>query len=357
MGQISSTALENSKPEKYLKKHENNSPSNKTQYIRQQKKFNTEKAQINPNENKSLYFEYKTIGKSLTDYTLLKVIGRGTFGKVMLVRSKLDNKFYALKCLKKLDIEEMRYEHLIKAEKRVLEKIDHPFIIKLFLTFQTPEKLYMLFDYNNGGELFFHLQNKTRFNEDLARFYAVQLYFALGYLHNNNILYRDIKPENIILDNKGYIKLIDFGLSKDKFYSDSLTGTLCGTSEYLGIYNLTIAPELILGEQYGYNLDWWGFGILLYEILIGAPPFIDENKTRLFNKIVNDEPSFKFNDEKINISYEAKDLICKLLAKKPKDRIKPENIPLHPWFKNISFDEIYRKNIVAPFVPKIVNKI
>jgi protein-serine/threonine kinase len=173
-------------------------------------------------------------GKKVEDYVLLKVIGRGNFGKVILVKSKIDNHFYALKCMKKREIIELKCEGLIKTEKRVLEKIDHPFIIKLHLTFQTLDKLNMLFDYSNGGELFFHLQKKVRFSEDLSRFYAAQLYLAISYLHFNNIIYRDIKPENIILDNMGYIKLIDFGLSKDKFYSDSLTGTLCGTSEYLG---------------------------------------------------------------------------------------------------------------------------
>jgi protein-serine/threonine kinase len=217
--------------------------------IRKQKKFRTEKPTMkisdlpkidNEKNIKELNFEYKSKksnsleGKNIDDYILLKTIGKGNFGKVVLVKSKSDNNFYALKCLKKSEIIEMKCNHLIKAEKRVLEKIDHPFIIKLHLTFQTSEKLYMLFDYNNGGELFFHLQQKTRFNEELSCFYAAQLYLAISYLHHNNIIYRDLKPENIILDNSGYVKLIDFGLARDKFHSDSKTGTLCGTSEYIG---------------------------------------------------------------------------------------------------------------------------
>jgi protein-serine/threonine kinase len=224
--------------------------SPKMEYVRKAKKFGTERQvtkysmpkaetdkkniqELNYNEIKSKTASSDE-GKRVEDYVLLKVIGRGNFGKVVLVKSKIDSNFYALKCLKKAEISEMKCEHLIKAEKRVLEKVDHPFVIKLHQTFQTQDKLYMLFDYNNGGELFFHLQKKIRFSEELARFYAAQLYLALSYLHNKNVIYRDIKPENIILDNMGYIKLIDFGLSKDKFHSDSLTGTLCGTSEYLG---------------------------------------------------------------------------------------------------------------------------
>jgi serine/threonine protein kinase len=222
--------------------------------VRQPKKYNTEKnlfkkhlVKLDDKKNiKELNMEYKSKnmqpaeGKRIEDYIFLKVIGRGNFGKVILVKSKLDNNFYALKCMKKVEIANLKCEGLIITEKRVLERIDHPFIIKLHLTFQTPEKLYMLFDYNNGGELFFHLQKKTRFSEDLVRFYGAQLYLALSYLHFNNVIYRDIKPENIILDNMGYIKLIDFGLSKDKFYTDSVTGTICGTSEYLGKLNVNV---------------------------------------------------------------------------------------------------------------------
>jgi serine/threonine protein kinase len=179
-------------------------------------------------------FAKSSEGKSVDDYVFLKVIGRGNFGKVVLVKSKDDNNFYALKCMKKSNIAELKCETLIKTEKRTLEKIDHPFIIKLHLTFQTPDKLFLLLDYCNGGELFFHLQKKIRFSEELSKFYAAQLYLAISYLHFNNIIFRDLKPENVILDNMGYLKLIDFGLCKDKFYTDSLTATICGTPEYLG---------------------------------------------------------------------------------------------------------------------------
>lgn len=170
----------------------------------------------------------------LANYTPLKTIGKGTFGKVLLVKSKNDQNFYALKCIKKSQILEKKCITQIKTEKKVLEKLDHPFIVKLYSTFQTADKIFMLLEYSNGGDMFFHLQRKRRFSEECAKFYGVQLYLALSFLHSNNILYRDLKPENIMLDKNGNLKLIDFGLVKDKFNnSEKPVNTVCGTSEYL----------------------------------------------------------------------------------------------------------------------------
>jgi serum/glucocorticoid-regulated kinase 2 len=201
--------------------------------------------------------------KDLSSYELLKVIGKGTFGKVILARSKEDSKVYALKCLKKEHI--LRTKNIInlRNEKRIIEKLDSPFIVKLKFTFQTKEKIFMGFEYFNGGELFFHLhRNKVSFSEDVVRFYTAEIYLALRYLHKNGIVYRDLKPENIILDDGGHVKLIDFGLAKDNLSDQNLTGTFCGTNEY-------IPPELLKGEKYSFNFDWWGYGVLLYEMLFG----------------------------------------------------------------------------------------
>jgi serine/threonine protein kinase len=164
----------------------------------------------------------------------------------------------------------LKKEHIIKTknilnirnEKRLLERLDCPFIIKLKSAFQNKEKIFMCLEYCNGGELFFHLQNKKGFSEDVVRFYAAEIYCALAYLHDNKIVYRDIKPENIILDSDGHIKIIDFGLAKDNVDSNNPTTTVCGTNEY-------IPPEVIKGEAYSFNFDWWGFGVLLYEMFYG----------------------------------------------------------------------------------------
>lgn len=200
--------------------------------------------------------------KELECFEMLKVIGRGTFGKVVLVKNKDNNNLYALKCLKKDHIEMTRNVDNLKTEKTILEKISNPFIIKLNSTFQNSEKIFMVFDYCNGGELFFHLQKMRGFSETITKFYAAEIYCALKYLHKNNIIFRDLKPENIILDENGHIKLIDFGLAKENCHSSNLTSSFCGTNEY-------IPPEVIAGKPYAENFDWWGFGIIIYEMLYG----------------------------------------------------------------------------------------
>jgi len=187
-------------------------------------------------------------------------------------------------------------------------------------------------------------KDKKRFSENLARFYAAEIYLALSHLHKEKFIYRDLKPENVVLDKNGHVKLIDFGLAKGNISSSNLTGTVCGTNEY-------IPPEVICGKRYGFNFDWWGFGNILYEMLFGFPPFSDRNKSDLFKKIVYQEPSFRG----INISDDAQDLLKRLLKKDPKERIKPHEIPSHPWFKNLNFEDIMNLRVDPPFKPKVKN--
>lgn len=173
----------------------------------------------------------------LSNYEFIKTIGKGNYGKVILTKCKLDNTLYAIKSIKKeLILKQACYDQ-IKSEKKILSNINHPFIIKLHHNFQTKDKIYFIFEYGKGGDMFFHLQKVRRFSENEVKIYAAQLFLALEYLHNNNILYRDIKPENIIMDCKGNIKLIDFGLAK-YFESESIIKTLCGTKEYIRNYYL-----------------------------------------------------------------------------------------------------------------------
>jgi len=261
------------------------------------------------------------------------------------VRNKYDSSLLALKCIKKHQIIKNKNIENIKNEKKILEKISHPFIISLRYTFQNKEKIFMAFDYHNGGELFFHLQKHRRFSENLARFYAAEIYLALRYLHKEKYIYRDLKPENIILDKTGHIKLIDFGLAKENISQTNLTSTICGTNEY-------IPPEVICGKKYGFNFDWWGFGNILYEMLYGYPAFNDQSKTNLFRKIVYQEPTYKG----ANVSVDALDLLKSLLKKDPKDRIKPEDIPSHPWFQGTNFEDILSMRTVPPYKPKIKNE-
>jgi hypothetical protein len=186
----------------------------------------------------NLKIETKRNYDNVGNYTFLKTIGKGNFGKVLFVKSKVDGNFYALKVLKKINVIKSNIIERIKTEKRVLEKIEHPFIVKLHSSFQSPDKIFFLMDLCNGGEIFFHLHKKKRFSEECVKFYSVQLYLALSFLHSKGIIYRDLKPENIMLDINGIIKLIDMGMVKDKFQEHSKINTVCGTSEYLRKDNL-----------------------------------------------------------------------------------------------------------------------
>jgi serine/threonine protein kinase len=209
-------------------------------------------------------FKMNTEGSKLTldDFELLCVIGRGSFGKVLQVKKKDNGKIYAMKILNKKHLIARKQVAHTKTERKVLQSITHPFIVNLIYAFQTEAKLYMVLEFFNGGELFFHLKNQGKFNDERASFYAAQVVLAFEHLHKRNIIYRDLKPENVLLDDQGYVKITDFGLSKEMTSPTELTHTFCGTPEYL-------APEVILGNGYGQPIDWWSLGALTFEMLTG----------------------------------------------------------------------------------------
>jgi serum/glucocorticoid-regulated kinase 2 len=209
-------------------------------------------------------FKMNTEGSKLTldDFELLCVIGRGSFGKVLQVKKKDNGKIYAMKILNKKHLIARKQVAHTKTERKVLQSITHPFIVNLIYAFQTDAKLYMVLEFFNGGELFFHLKNQGKFSDERASFYAAQVVLAFEHLHKRNIIYRDLKPENVLLDDQGYIKITDFGLSKEMNSPTELTHTFCGTPEYL-------APEVIVGNGYGQPIDWWSLGALMFEMLTG----------------------------------------------------------------------------------------
>ncbi|XP_061676752.1 serine/threonine-protein kinase Sgk2b isoform X2 [Syngnathoides biaculeatus] len=217
-----------------------------------------------------------------SDFDYLKVIGKGSFGKVLLAKHRKDGGCYAVKVLHKQTIVMRKEQQHVMVERSVLLKgLQHPFLVGLRFAFQTPNLLYFVVDYVNGGELFYHLQNEGSFPESRAAFYAAEISMALGYLHSLDVVYRDLKPENILLDCEGHVKLTDFGLCKEGVAAGEVMQTFCGTPEYL-------APEVLLGHAYGPAVDWWGLGSVLFEMLYGHPPFYSRSKAEMFAKIVHE---------------------------------------------------------------------
>jgi tRNA A-37 threonylcarbamoyl transferase component Bud32 len=284
----------------------------------------------------------------LSDFELLKVLGRGAFGKVMQVRKKDNGKIYAMKILKKRAIIARNQVEHTKAERKILQTLEHPFLMKLRFAFQTKEKLYLILDYVKGGELFFHLKNNRRFSEEVAKLWVAQVASALGHLHSLGVLYRDLKPENILLDSTGHVILTDFGLAKD-VAPDEKTNTFCGTPEYL-------APEIVTGSGHDKAVDWWSLGILLYELTVGIPPFYSQNVNEMYNKIQHGVlrfPPF--------LSVNCKKIIVAFLNRDPKKRLGSADdfteIKAHAFFADMDWEKLLARKYVCSFQPKIKGEL
>ncbi|XP_016074886.1 PREDICTED: lethal(3)malignant brain tumor-like protein 1 [Miniopterus natalensis] len=281
-----------------------------------------------------------------TDFDFLKVIGKGNYGKVLLAKRKSDGMFYAVKVLQKKSILKNKEQNHIMAERNVLLKnVRHPFLVGLRYSFQTPEKLYFVLDYVNGGELFFHLQRERRFLEPRARFYAAEVASAIGYLHSLNIIYRDLKPENILLDCQGHVVLTDFGLCKEGVEPEETTSTFCGTPEYL-------APEVLRKEPYDRAVDWWCLGAVLYEMLHGLPPFYSRDVSQMYDNILHQPLQIPGGR-----TVAACDLLQALLHKDKKQRLGSKadfiEIKNHVFFSPINWDDLYHKRLTPPFNPNV----
>ena len=225
---------------------------------------------------------------NLDDFELVRVIGKGSFGKVTLVRKKSDAKLYAMKVLAKQNIIKRKQVEHTRTERNVLGKLNHPFIVKLHYAFQTEAKLYFVLDYAAGGELFFHLSRMKKFPEHMARFYSAEITLALDTMHDHGVVYRDLKPENILLDGEGHIKLADFGLAKEGVHEAAEGAhSLCGTPEYL-------SPEVLDRQGHGTAVDWWNLGMVLYEMLTGLPPWYTTDRDKLFERLRGAPLKFPF---------------------------------------------------------------
>ncbi|XP_031850261.1 AKT serine/threonine protein kinase isoform X2 [Nomia melanderi] len=294
----------------------------------------------------------KSTGKkkvTLENFEFLKVLGKGTFGKVILCREKATGHLYAIKILRKeVIIRKHEVAHAL-TENRVLRTTNHPFLISLKYSFQTADRLCFVMEYVNGGELFFHLRRVRRFGEDRTRFYGAEIISALGYLHSQGIIYRDLKLENLLLDKEGHIKIADFGLCKEDITYGRTTKTFCGTPEYL-------APEVLEDNDYGRAVDWWGVGVVMYEMICGRLPFYNKDHDKLFSLIVMGEVRFPRT-----ISIEAKDMLGGLLIKDPSKRLgggpnDAKEIMDHAFFSSIDWADLVQKKIPPPFKPQVTSE-
>ena len=284
------------------------------------------------------------------DFELLKVLGKGGYGKVFLVRkiSGFDfGRVYAMKVLKKAQIIRNHKDTIhTKAERSILEAINHPFIVNLHYAFQTDGKLYLILQYLSGGELFALLEKEGIFLEDIASFYLAQITLALEHLHYHGIIYRDLKPENIMLSELGNVVLTDFGMSKEGVLDGSLTHTFCGTIEYM-------APEILQKTGHNKCVDWWSLGALMYDMLTGAPPFLGENRKHSIEKILNGKlllPPY--------LSQVARDILKRLLNRSVVKRLGASNsdaeeIKSHCFFHKIDWHKLLALQIEPPFKPII----
>ena len=282
-----------------------------------------------------------TAGKkvSTADFDVLTVIGKGSFGKVMQVRKKDTGEIFAMKEMNKEVIErENLLEHTF-AEKSILQKINHPFVVQLHYAFQTKDRLYLVLDFLSGGELFFHLSSVGKFDEWRAKFYCAEIALAIGHLHKLDIIYRDLKPENAVLDKDGHVCLTDFGLAKTNV-REANAQTFCGTPEYL-------APEFLLGGGHGKAVDWWSLGVLLYEMLCGLPPFYSENVNEMYEFILTKPLEFP-----PDVSPAAQDVLRQLLDRNPDTRLQSiDKLMAHPFFHDIKWDDLYNRRVPPPFKP------
>jgi serum/glucocorticoid-regulated kinase 2 len=277
---------------------------------------------------------------ALDSFVTICFLGKGAYGKVLLVKKKETQEKFALKILAKKRVFEKNHQMNVITEKEILAKMGKcPFFIRFYHSFQSSKKLFFVLEYCPGGDLFHLIRRRKMLNESIARFYACQIVLALEALHANNIVYRDLKPQNVLIDVDGYIKITDFGLSRQNVTKDDAK-TICGTPEYF-------APEVVSRLKYGKQVDWWSLGCIIFEMITGLPPFYSENRQDLFVGIIYDDPQLPDD-----ITPEGKSLLSALLAKDPSQRLGSKGafqVRDHVWFSGVNWDYIFEKKYDAPF--------
>lgn len=288
---------------------------------------------------------------TMNEFEYLKLLGKGTFGKVILVKEKATGRYYAMKILKKeVIVAKDEVAHTL-TENRVLQNSRHPFLTALKYSFQTHDRLCFVMEYANGGELFFHLSRERVFSEERARFYGAEIVSALDYLHSEkNVVYRDLKLENLMLDKDGHIRITDFGLCKEGIKDGATMKTFCGTPEYL-------APEVLEDNDYGRAVDWWGLGVVMYEMMCGRLPFYNQDHEKLFELILMEEIRFPRT-----LGPEAKALLAGLLKKDPKQRLgggpsDAKEVMEHRFFLSVDWQDVVHRKLLPPFKPQVTSEV
>ncbi|ROL50868.1 Serine/threonine-protein kinase N2, partial [Anabarilius grahami] len=271
--------------------------------------------------------------------------------RVLLSEYRHSGKMYAIKALKKGDIVARDEVESLMCEKRIFETVNsaqHPFLVNLFACFQTPEHVCFVMEYTAGGDLMMHIHADV-FSETRSVFYSACVVSGLQFLHDNKIVYRDLKLDNLLLDTEGYVKIADFGLCKEGMGHGDRTSTFCGTPEFL-------APEVLTDTSYTRAVDWWGLGVLIYEMLVGESPFPGDDEEEVFDSIVNDEVRYpRF------LSTEAIGIMRRLLRRNPERRLgsgerDAEDIKKQPFFRNMDWDALLQRKVPPPFVPALTGK-
>ncbi|XP_070980784.1 protein kinase C epsilon type [Oncorhynchus clarkii lewisi] len=289
---------------------------------------------------------------TLQNFLFIKVLGKGSFGKVMLAELKGTDEVYAVKVLKKDVILQDDDVDCTLTEKRILALArKHPYLTQLFCCFQTKDRLFFVMEYVNGGDLMFQIQRSRKFDETRSRFYAAEVTSALMFLHQHGVIYRDLKLDNILLDAQGHCKLADFGMCKEGILNGVTTTTFCGTPDY-------IAPEILQELEYGPSVDWWALGVLMYEMMAGQPPFEADNEDDLFESILHDDVLYP-----VWLSKEAVSILKAFMTKSPNKRLGcvitqglEEAIKVHPFFKEMDWVLLEQKRVKPPFKPRIKTK-
>uniref|UniRef100_W5L3R7 protein kinase C n=1 Tax=Astyanax mexicanus TaxID=7994 RepID=W5L3R7_ASTMX len=293
----------------------------------------------------------------LADFDLIRVIGRGSYAKVLLVRLKKNEHIYAMKVVKKELVHDDEDIDWVQTEKHVFEQAStNPFLVGLHSCFQTESRLFLVIEYVNGGDLMFHMQRQRKLPEEHARFYAAEICIALNFLHEKGIIYRDLKLDNVLLDQDGHIKLTDYGMCKEGIRPGDTTSTFCGTPNY-------IAPEILRGEDYGFSVDWWALGVLMFEMMAGRSPFDiitdnpDMNTEEYLFQVILEKPIRIPR----SLSVKAASVLKGFLNKDPKERLGCQvqtgftDIKSHTFFRSIDWDQLEQKQVTPPFKPQITD--